>query len=377
MATFSTTAPARLATRLTFLTAGFAMACCAPLFPFIKDNVGADEPQFGLLLLCFGLGSIIAMPLTGFVATLHGPRSMVLLGGFGLVVFLPTLTIAETPFILGSFLFLFGASLGTIDVAMNIHGVAVEAEEKRSLMSSFHAQFSIGGLFGAGLMTLLLSVGVPLVLTAAIGATLALLAMLITIPRLLHVKVADQSTFVFPHGIVLLLGLLAAIAFLVEGAVLDWGALLVIELQLTAPQSAGVGYILFSAAMVIARLTGDLIVAALGELWVLILGGILTILGIATVLLATLPLVALVGFVLIGLGSANLVPIFFSVAGRQTVMPASLAIASITTIAYSGVLVGPVMIGFAADLTSLPIAFWLLTLLVAVVPITAYLVVKN
>ena len=377
MATFSTTAPARLATRLTFLTAGFAMACCAPLFPFIKDNVGADETQFGLLLLCFGLGSIIAMPLTGFVATLHGPRSMVLLGGFGLVVFLPTLTIAETPFILGSFLFLFGASLGTIDVAMNIHGVAVEAEEKRSLMSSFHAQFSIGGLFGAGLMTLLLSVGVPLVLTAAIGATLALLAMLLTIPRLLHVKVADQSTFVFPHGIVLLLGLLAAIAFLVEGAVLDWGALLVIERQLTAPQSAGVGYILFSAAMVIARLTGDLIVAALGELWVLILGGIVTILGIATVLLTTLPLVALVGFVLIGLGSANLVPIFFSVAGRQTAMPTSLAIASITTIAYSGVLVGPVMIGFAADLTSLPIAFWLLTLLVAVVPITAYLVVKN
>lgn len=377
MATFSTTAPARLATRLTFFTAGFAMACCAPLFPFIKDNVGADEPQFGLLLLCFGLGSIIAMPLTGFVAARHGPRSMVLLGGFGLVIFLPTLTIAETPFILGSFLFLFGASLGTIDVAMNIHGVAIEAAEKRSLMSNFHAQFSIGGLFGAGLMTLLLSAGAPLVVTAAIGATLALLAMLLTIPRLLHVKVADQSTFVFPHGIVLLLGLLAAIAFLVEGAVLDWGALLVIERQLTTPQSAGVGYILFSAAMVIARLTGDFVVAALSELWVLILGGIVTILGIATVLLAPLPLVALVGFVLIGLGSANLVPIFFSVAGRQTVMPTSLAIASVTTIAYSGVLVGPAMIGFAADLTSLPMAFWLLTLLIACVPFTAFVVTKH
>jgi len=377
VATFSTTAPARLATRLTFFTAGFAMACCAPLFPFIKDNVGADEPQFGLLLLCFGLGSIIAMPLTGFVAARHGPRSMVLLGGFGLVIFLPTLTIAETPFILGSFLFLFGASLGTIDVAMNIHGVAIEAVEKRSLMSNFHAQFSIGGLFGAGLMTLLLSAGAPLVVTAAIGATLALLAMLLTIPRLLHVKVADQSTFVFPHGIVLLLGLLAAIAFLVEGAVLDWGALLVIERQLTTPQSAGVGYILFSAAMVIARLTGDFVVAALSELWVLILGGIVTILGIATVLLAPLPLVALVGFVLIGLGSANLVPIFFSVAGRQTVMPTSLAIASVTTIAYSGVLVGPAMIGFAADLTSLPMAFWLLTLLIACVPFTAFVVTKH
>jgi hypothetical protein len=302
---------------------------------------------------------------------------MVLLGGFGLIIFLPPLTIAETPFILGFFLFLFGASLGTIDVAMNIHGVAVESQEKRSLMSNFHAQFSIGGLFGAGLVTLLLSVGVSLVMTAIIGAAVALLAMLFTVPRLLRVSVAEQSRFVLPHGIVLLLGLLAAIAFLVEGAVLDWGALLVIDRQLATPQSAGIGYILFSAAMVIARLTGDRIVGVLGEFWVLILGGIITILGIATVLLAALPSVALVGFVLIGLGSANLVPIFFSAAGRQTVMPASLAIASVTTTAYAGVLIGPAMIGFAADLTSLPVAFWLLAVLITLIPFTAYLVAKH
>ena len=129
--------------------------------------------------------------------------------------------------------------------------------------------------------------------------------------------------------------------------------------------------------MVIARLTGDRIVGVLGEFWVLILDGIITILGIATILLAALPLVALVGFVLIGLGSANLVPIFFSAAGRQEVMPASLAIASVTTTAYAGVLIGPAMIGFAADLTSLPIAFWLLALLIAFVPFTAYLVAKH
>ena len=170
---------------------------------------------------------------------------------------------------------------------------------------------------------------------------------------------------------------MSALTLPFEGAVLDWGALLIIERQLTTPQSAGVGYILFSAAMVIARLTGDHIVAALGELWVLILGGIITILGIATTLVANLPLVALGGFVLIGLGSANLVPIFFSAAGRQALMPASLAIASVTTIAYAGVLVGPAMIGFAADLMSLPMAFWLLALLIACVPFTAFLVTKH
>mgnify|MGYP002834061848 FL=1 len=317
------------------------------------------------------------MPVTGLVAARRGPRSMVLLGGFGLIVFLPALAIAETSFILGTALFLFGASLGTIDVAMNIHGVEVESQEKRSLMSSFHAQFSIGGLFGAGLMTLLLSMGVSIIVAAFIGASVVLMAMLLTIRRLLFVSVAEQHLFVFPRGIVLLLALLAAIMFLVEGAVLDWGALLVIDRQLAAPQSAGVGYILFSAAMVIARLTGDRIISVFGEFWVLIAGGIVTILGISLILLSSLQLVALFGFVLIGLGAANLVPIFFSAAGRQKVMPASLAIASVTTTGYAGVLVGPAMIGFAADITSLSIAFWLLALLIAFVPLTAYLVAKK
>lgn len=377
MAKFPSTAPARLATRLAFFTAGFSMACCAPLFPFMKANVGADERQFGVLLLCFGLGSIIAMPVTGLVAARRGPRSMVMLGGFGLIVFLPALAIAETPFILGTALFLFGASLGTIDVAMNVHGVEVESQEKRSLMSSFHAQFSIGGLFGAGLMTLLLSMGVSLIIAAFIGATVVLMAMLLTIRRLLFVSAVEQHLFVFPRGIVLLLALLAAIMFLVEGAVLDWGALLVIDRQLAAPQNAGVGYILFSAAMVIARLTGDRIISVFGEFWILIAGGIVTILGISVILLSSLPLVALVGFVLIGLGAANLVPIFFSAAGRQKVMPASLAIASVTTTGYAGVLIGPAMIGFTADITSLSIAFWLLALLIGFVPLTAYLVAKK
>tara|TARA_B110000503_G_scaffold139756_1_gene228922 strand:- start:849 stop:1982 length:1134 start_codon:yes stop_codon:yes gene_type:complete len=377
MPTFAATAQARLATRLAFFAAGFSMACCAPLFPFIKDNVAADERQFGLLLLCFGVGSLLAMPVAGLVAARHGPRSMVLLGGLGLIVFLPALTIAQTPFMLAITLFLFGAALGTIDVAMNLHGIVVEAQEKRSLMSSFHAQFSIGGLFGAGLMTLLLSVGVSLTEAALVGAIITLAAIVPTIRRLLWVSTAQQNALVWPHGIVLLLGFLAAVMFLVEGAVLDWGALLIIDRQLVAPQNAGVGYILFSAAMVIARLTGDRIVGVVGELWVLISGGVLTIFGIAVILLSSLPFVALAGFVLIGLGAANLVPIFFSAAGRQNIMPPSLAIAAVTTAGYAGVLMGPAMIGFAADMMNLSMAFWWLTLLVALVPVSAYLVVKR
>jgi len=377
MAQYLATKRARLATRLSFFTAGFVMACCAPFFPFIKLNAGADERQFGLLLLCFGLGSIITMPAVGVVCARYGARSMVLLGGFGLVVFLPAIVVAQTSFMLGSMLFLFGASLGTIDVAMNVHGVEVESLEKRSLMSSFHAQFSIGALCGAGLMTLSISLNISIITSALVGACVALVAMVVASRGLLDSRAHEPPALALPHGIVLLLGLLSAIAFLVEGAVLDWGAILIIDQQLTAPKNAGVGYILFSVAMVIGRLTGSKVVGLWGEFWVLITSGMITIFGIATVLLATLEFVALMGFALIGLGAANIVPILFSAAGRQTVMPASLAIAAVTTTGYAGVLVGPAMVGFAADLTSLSTAFWLLAGLITLVPATAYVVVNK
>ena len=96
---YAETASARWATRLAFLAAGFVMACCAPLFPFFKDNVAADKAQFGILLLCLGLGSIIAMPATGVLAARRGARPLILLGGFGLVIMLPFLALATAPWV--------------------------------------------------------------------------------------------------------------------------------------------------------------------------------------------------------------------------------------------------------------------------------------
>ena len=128
--------------------------------------------------------------------------------------------------------------------------------------------------------------------------------------------------------------------------------------------------------MVFARLTGDHIVAALGEFRVLVFGGFATILGIAMVLVSAFPPIAMAGFVFIGLGAANLVPIVFSAAGRQKIMPTGLAVASVTTTGYAGVLMGPAMVGFTAEATDLSAAFWLLAVLMAVVPLTARFVVR-
>ena len=374
---YNRTAKARLATRLAFFAAGFSMGCCAPFFPFVKENVSADKSQFGVLLLCLGIGAIIAMPITGILSAKRGSKPMVLLGGLSMVVLLPILVVVNYPIILALILFLFGAALGTLDVAMNVHGVEVEQIEKRSLMSNFHAQFSIGGLVGAALMTIFLSFGMPLLLSSIIASSITFFAMILTIKRLLIVNSVKQSKFMFPKGVVLLLAIFAAIIFLVEGAVVDWGALLIIDLELTPIKSAGVGYILFSIAMVIARLLGDKIIDIIGEFKVLILGVITTIFGILTILLSTLPLFALCGFMLIGLGVANLVPIFFSAAGRQKIMPAEIAIASVTTTGYAGILLGPVLIGYVAEVTTLSIAFSLLIPLVALTLISSKKITIN
>lgn len=352
------------------------MACCAPLFPYFKESVSADNAEFGVLLLCLGLGSVIAMPATGVIAARSGARPLILLGGFGLIALLPAMALATTPWALGAGLFVFGASLGTIDVAMNIHGAEVEGLEKRPLMSNFHAHWSIGGFFGAGLVTALLSLSVPVVACATFGAATAFAAMLAARPRFLSVTGKEPEPFAVPRGIVLLLAGLACITFLVEGAVLDWGALLLIDRELALAENAGVGYILFSVAMLIARLIGDRLVARLGGFAMLVLGGLTTIAGLTLVLTVSALSLALLGFVLIGLGAANLVPVLFSAAGRQAVMPPGIAIAAVTTTGYAGILLGPAIVGFVSDATSLVTAYWLLALLTAVVPLSAWWVAR-
>ena len=364
---FHHTYSARLATRLAFFAAGFAMGCCAPFFPFIKENVSADKSEFGLLLLCLGIGAIIAMPITGIISAKRGSKPMILLGGFIMALLIPVLVIVETQFILAIIIFLLGASLGTLDVAINVHAVEVEKIEKRSLMSNFHAQFSIGGLAGAGLMTVFLFFETSLLSSSVIAASMTFITMTLTVKRLLNVSTVKKTKFMLPKGVVILLAIFAAIIFLVEGAVVDWGALLIIDRELTAPKSAGIGYILFSIAMVVARLLGDDIVKAIGEFKVLIFGVVITILGILIIVLSNITIIALSGFMFIGLGVANLVPIFFSAAGRQTVMPPAIAIASVTTTGYAGILLGPVIIGYFAEKTSLSIGFSILIPLVVLI----------
>ena len=377
-ASFADTAKTRLATRLSFFAAGFLMACFAPLVPFAKANVGVGEGELGLIFFCLGVGSIIAMPLTGWISAQIGSKPMILAGGLGLVLLLPTLLLIFDPLLLAAVLLLFGASLGTIDVAMNVHAVEIEKSARRPLMSGFHAMFSLGGFAGSGTITFLLSREVSPFASALCASALALVAILLAWPRLLQIQGGKPFAFAsprgmalaLPRGIVLLLAVLAGVTFLVEGAILDWSALLLLDRNLVDTTQGGLGYMLFSIAMTVGRLTGDQVVARLGARRVLFWGGLLTVGGF--VLLLTVRWTpALLGFVLIGFGASNIVPVLLSLAGRQTVMPAGLAVAAVTSTGYAGVLAGPAAVGLVSHVLNLPTAFWLLTALITIVPIFA------
>jgi predicted MFS family arabinose efflux permease len=368
----------RFATRLAFLVAGFGIAAWAPLVPFVKQRLGVDEAVLGTLLLCIGTGSVGAMLFTGTISTRYGNKPVIVAGGIGMAVILPLLTIMSTPFALGIALLAFGASLGSLEVAMNVHAIEVERAAARPLMSGFHALFSVGGFAGSTSMTLLLSMHIGALASTLICAALMLGAILIARPRLLEaVRSMSGPSFVTPRGIVLVLAALTTITFLAEGALLDWSALLITEKGLVTATQGGLGYMLFSIAMTAGRLGGDAITARIGDRSTMFWGGLLAIAGFVILLTAPIAVLAMTGFLLIGLGASNIVPVLFRRAGAQKAMPPALAVAAITITGYAGLLVGPAGVGFVARDWGLPSAFWILVVLMGLVPCCARLVTAN
>ncbi|RTG52788.1 DUF3307 domain-containing protein [Serratia marcescens] len=197
-------------------------------------------------------------------------------------------------------------------------------------------------------------------LQSTLLTVLAVIALLTLASRhLLRESGADDGgpMFVLPRGWVMFIGILCFIMFLAEGSMLDWSALFLTTLRGVEHSQAGLGYALFSITMTLGRLNGDRVVNSLGRYRVLLLGSLCAALGLSLAIAFNHATVSLVGFMLVGLGASNVVPILFSAAGNQRDMPANLAIASVTTVGYAGILAGPALIGFVAQFSSLTVAF--------------------
>lgn len=351
-------------TRIAFFIAGFSVASWAPLVPYAKQRMGLDEGTLGLLLLCLGVGSIIAMPLAGALAARFGCRRLLVISTLLICLCLPLLaTVSSLPLLI-AVLFLFGASMGGVDCTANVQAVIVERASGKTMMSGFHGLFSLGGIVGAAGVSGLLSLGISPFASMLVVAALTLLALAKAAPNLLsYGSRSDGPAFAIPHGVVLFIGLLCFTVFLAEGAMLDWSAVFLTSLRGVEASYAGLGYAVFAATMTLGRLFGDAIVRRVGSNRVIILGGLCAAAGLAVATLIPAWKAALLGYALVGAGCSNIVPVCYSAVGRQKTMPESVAIPAITTVGYAGILIGPAAIGFIAHVSSLEIAFMIVAVM--------------
>ncbi|WP_418162887.1 MFS transporter [Pantoea vagans] len=360
-------------TRTIFLINGLGMSAWAPLVPFARDRLQLSGASLGALLLCLGIGSLAAMPVTGTLVARFGCRRVMGISTLLVLLMMPLLATADSHLVMAAALMLFGAGLGMLDVAMNYQAVQVEQAADKPMMSGFHGFFSLGGILGAGMVSLLLSRAfTPLHATLVVMAVMLLL-LLWRLPVLMNQRLhqPDQPWLVIPRGWVAFLGLLCFILFLAEGAVLDWGALLLLQNPAMSPAYAGLGYAVFSVAMTLGRFSGDKIIQRFGRYPVMLTGALTAAAGMTLAVWLPWPEIALLAFLLVGFGLSNTVPMLFNAAGNQQDMPANLAISAMTTLGYAGILSGPALIGFISQWISLSGAFLMIALLLLAVAASA------
>lgn len=355
---------ARTAVHLMFLVCGIAVSSWAPMVPLAKERTGLNEAGLGLILLTMGGGAILSMPFVGPLIQQIGSRMIILISGIVAALALPFLTITNTPVTLGIALFVFGAALGCLDVSMNSQAVIVQDRMTRPVMSAFHGMFSLGGLGGAMIFGLFLFMGLTPVVSACI-ISLSLLIIALTQFRYFldhpeREKGSKSFIFKLPKGPVILLGIFCMITFLTEGALLDWSALFLRENRSFSVSMAGAGYGIFSVAMALMRFTGDGLVHKYGPDKIVFLGAGLAAIGLLIAVSTPWQATVLAGFLLVGIGAANVVPVLFSAAGKADKSSPELGLAAVTTMGYAGQLAGPALIGIVAHSTSLPIALGLM-----------------
>ncbi|WP_086640278.1 MFS transporter [Acetobacter tropicalis] len=351
-------ARAQRATRLAFLIAGFSGAAWAPIIPYVKLRCGLTDAHLGLLLLCLGMGSIVAMPIAGSLAGRFGCRWIIAVASLAVCCSLPVLSSSDVMPLLAVALTVFGAGVGSIDCVVNVQAVIVERACQKTMMSGFHGLFSVGGLLGAIGVSSLLSFGFsPLQASFAVVMLLMLSARL-ALSGLLTGRTHSETgpVFAFPHGIVLTIGVMCFIVFLAEGAAIDWSAVFLTTVRHVEVRYTGLGYVAFASTMTVGRLLGDRLVCHIPGRVLVTGGSLLAALGMLLVTMVPVWQMTLLGYALVGAGCANVVPVLYSTVGRQTFMPEHLAVSAITTLGYSGILVGPAALGFVAQSVSLPFA---------------------
>ncbi|MEU8837739.1 MFS transporter [Streptomyces roseus] len=365
---------ARFAIAAVFCTHGAVTGSFATRIPWIQEHAQLGSGTLGLALAFPALGAAVAMPLAGRINHRFGARAALrwLLVLWTLSLILPSL--APNLATLCFALFVYGASAGMADVAMNALGVETENRLGRSIMSSLHGMWSVGALIGSAAGTLAAHAGADARLHHLIAALALTAAGLAAVRGVLDLRSAPGAEapphFALPPKSALLIGAIGFCAVFAEGASMDWSAVYLRDVLDTDAGLAAACTTAFALTMALARLVGDRVVDRFGAVRTVRASGVLATAGGVLVVVAAQPAVAIAGFALIGLGIAVVVPLAFAAAARSGPAPAQ-AIAGVATITYTSGLIAPSAIGAVADATSLVVSFALVTLLALALVVAA------
>ena len=365
---------ARVAVTTIFIAHGALFGTWVSRIPAIQDDLDLTEGELGIALFGGTVGALIGLPLAGWIVARSGSRTTVVRALPLFIALVVVIGLAQSLVALALALMLFGMALGTLDVAMNAHGLAVEREYGRPILSSFHGGWSFGGLAGAAVGALAAWQDVePLPHFVAVALVIAAVALAST--RWLLPADVDRpeegARLRRPPRRIAVLGLVAFCGLFAEGAAADWSGIYIDDSLDATPGVAALGFGAFSVAMAVFRLLGDRLAEHWGPAALTRRGGLLAAVGLGGALLIAHPAAALVGFLCMGAGLAAVVPVVFRAAGSVPGLAPAAGIAALTSVGYSAFLIGPPAIGFLAEVTGLPAALGVVVVLLGMLALFA------
>lgn len=358
-------APWHRSIRVLFFVLGAAMGVWGAQVPAVKQQHGLDEQMLSFALLAAAAGAVLCLLSAGALVARFGVRRCVLAGGLAMLLALAAALQVQQLGPLFALMVLLGAGSALFDVAINAEGNALEMASPRKVMSGLHAMFSLGGMAGALLCAALHRAGVePGVQLAA--AALAMAAMMFGSAGTLSARRSDSddspAPIAWPRGVLLWMGVLTTLCMVAEGSMYDWSALFIRQELATDAATGALGFAAFSAAMAVGRLFGDRLRERLDAVALMRGSGVLATAGMALALTTQAPAVALLGFMLVGLGLANVVPVMFAASAQVPGVAPAHGVAAVSSVGYLGFMVGPPLIGALARWSSLTTALWAVAL---------------
>ncbi|AQQ37200.1 MFS transporter [Burkholderia cenocepacia] len=366
---------ARTASMALFFVAGMMYASWGVHVPTVRDKFALSPGLLSIALFAVAGGSIVAMlSIARWIARV-GSRTACLAGGLVMSACAALILVVPDYWMLLAVLALFGFSMATLDVAMNAEASAVEIALGKPIMSSLHGMFSIGGMGGAAAGGALLSAGMApaahLALAAAVGAAVLVAASPAVLPHVPHHEQAHGGGNRWRSPALWMLGGIALIALIAEGAMYDWATVYMRDVVAASPALASAAYAAFSGGMAIARFAGDAVRARFGAPQLVFASASLACAGMIGALLLPYSAAVLTGFTLMGLGLANMMPVLFAAAARVKGIHAAEGLAHVAGLAYFGLLFGPVAIGAVAQASNLTVGLSVVALCAALVALVA------